>query len=187
LEAWYPGEEGGRAVAEALFGDFNPGGRLCQTFYKGLEQLPAFDDYDIRKGRTYMYLKSEPLYPFGFGLSYTTFKYSDLKVSSDAKPEGVVVKVSVSLRNSGTRAGDEVAQAYAVPPQGAVGPQKRLVAFKRLRLKPGESKLVDLTFKASQLGVRGADLKPKVAQGQWKIQVGGSSAQGLLKAFSINE
>lgn len=85
LNAWYPGEQGGTAVAEALFGDYNPGGRLPLTYYNALEELPPFDDYDIRKGRTYQYFKGNPLYPFGYGLSYTDFAYQKLNVRTEAE------------------------------------------------------------------------------------------------------
>ncbi|KAA5226520.1 beta-glucosidase, partial [Bacteroides finegoldii] len=113
VNAWYPGEQGGTAVAEVLFGDYNPAGRLPLTYYKSLEQLPAFDDYDITKGRTYQYFKKDVLYPFGYGLSYTTFKYSNLKVDDAGK----TVNVSFTLKNTGKRAGDEVAQVYVRLPE----------------------------------------------------------------------
>ena len=84
VEAWYPGQSGGKAIAEVLFGDFNPGGKLPMTFYKNIDQLPPFDDYDIRKGRTYMYLKEDPLYPFGYGLSYTNFSFNQISFNNEA-------------------------------------------------------------------------------------------------------
>ena len=111
LEAWYPGEAGGTAVAEALAGDFSPGGRLPITFYTGTDQLPAFEDYSMAN-RTYRYFKGEPLYPFGFGLSYTRFRYSNPQVTSETVTADGSVTVSADVMNSGTMAGDEVVQLY---------------------------------------------------------------------------
>ena len=138
VNAWYPGEQGGTAVAEVLFGDYNPAGRLSLTYYKFLEELPPFDDYDITKGRTYQYFKKDALYPFGYGLSYTTFKYSNLEVTDAGK----TVNVSFTLKNTGKRAGDEVAQVYVKLPEVAGGMQaiKQLKGFRRIALKAGESR-----------------------------------------------
>ena len=111
VEAWYPGEAGGMALADVLFGDYNPGGRLPVTFYKSLDDLPPFDDYNV-KGHTYRYFHGEPLYPFGFGLSYTRFRYSDLTIDPEAAKAGQPIKVRVKVRNAGDRAGDEVVQLY---------------------------------------------------------------------------
>ena len=108
VNAWYPGEAGGTAVAEVLFGDYNPGGKLPLTYYRSLDELPAFDDYDIRKGRTYQFFEGNPLYAFGHGLSYTTFSYKKLNIDST----GDAVKVSFALKNTGKYDGDEVAQLY---------------------------------------------------------------------------
>src|SRR4030095_11662301 len=106
LDAWYPGEEGGTAIADVLFGDYNPGGRLPVTFYKSIAQLPPFTEYGMQ-GRTYRYFKGEPLYPFVFGLSYTSFKYGGLKLSAGKVKAGAPVKVSVDVTNTGGLAGDE--------------------------------------------------------------------------------
>src|SRR5215216_7105964 len=111
VEAWYPGEEGGAAVADVLFGDYNPAGRLPVTFYKSAEQLPPFEDYRM-EGKTYRYFKGDPLYPFGYGLSYTTFKYDDLRLGSKRYAAGRNVELSVEVQNAGARAGDEVVQLY---------------------------------------------------------------------------
>ena len=114
LEAWYPGEAGGTAVAEALAGDFSPAGRLPITFYKGTDQLPAFEDYSMAN-RTYRYFKGEPLYPFGYGLSYTKFRYSNPRVTSESVAADGSVTVSADVKNSGAMAGDEVVQLYVDP------------------------------------------------------------------------
>ena len=97
IEAWYPGQSGGSAIAEVLFGDFNPGGKLPITFYKGINQLPPFDDYDIRKGRTYMYLEDEPLYPFGYGLSYTSFEFRNIFAKKKSYPQKIQLKSILKL------------------------------------------------------------------------------------------
>ena len=111
LDAWYPGEEGGAAVAETLSGKNNPAGRLPVTFYTGVNQLPNFEDYGMAN-RTYRYFNGKPLYPFGYGLSYTTFKYSDLSVPAQAVPAGQPVGADVTVTNTGKVAGDEVVQVY---------------------------------------------------------------------------
>src|SRR5262249_24734472 len=137
LVAWYPGQRGGDAVADVLFGATNPAGRLPVTFYKAAEKLPAFDDYSMR-GRTYRYFAGEPLSPFGYGRSYTRFEYSDLNVDQSRVAQDGTVKVSVSVKNAGTRAGDEVVQLYA----RAVDPRepralKDLRGIERITLQPG--------------------------------------------------
>ena len=150
VNAWYPGEAGGTAVAEVLFGDYNPGGKLPLTYYRSLDELPAFDDYDIRKGRTYQFFEGNPLYAFGHGLSYTTFSYKKLSID----PAGDVVRVSFTLKNTGKYEGDEVAQLY-VKYQGSDSqvklPLKQLKGFERIHLKKGESKQINLTVPKSEL------------------------------------
>ena len=150
VNAWYPGEAGGTAVAEVLFGDYNPGGKLPLIYYRSLDELPAFDDYDIRKGRTYQFFEGNPLYAFGHGLSYTTFSYKKLNIDST----GDAVKVSFALKNTGKYDGDEVAQLY-VKYQGNDSlvklPLKQLKGFERVHLKKGESKRVTLTVPKSEL------------------------------------
>jgi beta-glucosidase len=147
VEAWYPGQAAGNAIADVIFGDYNPGGRLPITFYKSTAQLPRFDDYNITT-QTYRYFKGTPLYPFGFGLSYTTFSYENLvtkKISADS------VNVSARLTNTGSRDGDEVVQVYAssksVDQQKS--PIRSLVAFKRVHLRAGESKNINFKIKLS--------------------------------------
>ncbi len=149
VDAWYPGEDGGTALADVLFGDYNPAGRLPVTFYKDTTDLPAFNNYGMA-GRTYRYFKGAPLYAFGHGLSYTTFTYRNLRVSgapSASKP----ATVSVDITNSGARAGDEVVQMYVRYPTPTVARSLReLRGFQRISLKPGETKhvIMPLTRKA---------------------------------------
>lgn len=174
VNAWYPGEQGGTAVADVLFGDYNPAGRLPLTYYKGLEELPPFDDYDITKGRGYQYFKGEVLYPFGYGLSYTSFKYSNLQVK-DGKDE---LTVSFRLQNTGGQAGDEVVQLYVqLPHRGEPMPVKELKAFKRVFMERGDKQLVELKVKKDQLrywdAARGRFVYPS---GNYIVQVGASSA-----------
>ena len=151
LEAWYPGQAGGTAIADVLFGSYNPGGRLPVTFYHGVNDLPPFEDYSMA-GRTYRFFQGTPLYPFGYGLSYTTFAYEHLRVSSKTLRPGDTTTVSVDVRNTGTRAGDEVVQLY-VRYLGAKVPMPRrdLRGFRRVTLQPGEQQTVVFRLPASAL------------------------------------
>ncbi len=148
VEAWYPGESGGRAIADVLFGDYNPAGRLPFTFYKSEEDLPPMNDYEISKGRTYMYFEGDPLYPFGYGLSYTSFEYRNISVANS----GEIIKVSVEIENTGKYRGDEVVQLYYRDVKSSVKrPIKQLVAFKRTSLDLGESKTIEFEVPISKL------------------------------------
>ncbi len=146
VELWYPGQAGGSALADVLFGDYNPGGRLPVTFYKSEDQLPPFDDYSM-KGRTYRYFEGEPLYPFGYGLSYTTFRYSDLKAPEQAHA-GNPLHVSVTVENSGKRVGEEVVQLYTKH-SGVV---RELQGFQRVSLAPGEHKAISFNLTRRDAG-----------------------------------
>ena len=173
VQAWYPGEEGGTAIAEALFGDYNPAGRLPVTFYKSADQLPAFDNYQM-DGRTYRFFKGEPLYPFGHGLSYTRFKYSSLKVSSPRVAQGEKVLVSAEVENSGTREGDEVVQLYLTDSDASVRvPIRSLAGVERVHLKPGERRVIKFTIEPRQLAVITNDGRTVVEPGDFKITIGG--------------
>ena len=172
LQAWWGGEEGGHALADVIFGDVNPAGRLPHTVYASESQVPPQDEYDISKGFTYMYVKGEPLYAFGHGLSYTTFAYSDIKV------EGKPLTVTAIVKNTGTRAGDEVAQLYLTPPTSdQPRPKLMLRGFQRVNLQPGESKTVSFTVPDEKLAFWNTDIKRfEVPQGKWSALVGSSSA-----------
>lgn len=149
----HSGQEQGNAVAEVLFGQYNPGGRLVHTWYSSLEQIPALLDYDIRKGKTYQYFKGKPLYAFGYGLSYTSFVYKNLTTSAESLSKTGELTVKVEVSNTGTRAGDEVVQLYVEYPNSKVArPVKQLVSFERVSLKVGETKTVELVLKAGSLG-----------------------------------
>lgn len=185
IQAWYPGEEGGLAVANVLFGKYNPAGRLPVTFYRSTRQLPPFQDYSM-KGRTYRYFKGSPLYPFGFGLSYTSFKYSDVKVGQSVVKAGDTVTVSVDVKNTGRMDGDEVVQLYVHENNASVEtPVKALKGFKRVHLLPGESATVTLKIKQADLAVWGADRKWEVEPGEYTVTVGGSSEGGLSGTFTL--
>jgi beta-glucosidase len=176
VQAWYPGEEGGRAVAQVLLGEINPAGRLPVTFYKASEKLPAFDDYNMR-GRTYRYFEGEPLYPFGYGLSYTRFEYSDLKVAGS--------QVSFNVKNVGSRAGQEVPQLY-VRQLDSREPRalKDLRAFQRVELAPGETRRVTFNVIPERdfTHYDVANKRYAVDPGRYELQVGASSADIRLKS-----
>jgi beta-glucosidase len=171
-------QEQGNALADVLFGDYNPAGRLVQTWPRSTDQLPPLMDYDIRKGRTYMYFKGEPLYPFGFGLSYTTFAYSKLRTSADTLAANGSVTVSVDVKNTGRRAGDEVVQMYVTHVGSSVErPAKELKGFRRVALASGETKTVTMTLEADQLAYWDVARKGWVVEkDSVKLMVGGSSA-----------
>jgi beta-glucosidase len=173
VEAWYPGEEGGTAIADVLFGDYNPAGRLPVTFYKAVADLPPFTDYHMQ-GRTYRYFRGEPLYPFGFGLSYTTFKYDNLKLSAAKVTAGDGLRVTADVENTGVRAGDEVVQMYLSHLGASVPvPIRSLAGISRVFLKPGEKRTISFTLTPEQLSVIDNHGKRIVEPGQFQITVGG--------------
>lgn len=173
LDAWYPGQEGGTALADVLFGDYNPGGRLPVTFYKSVAQLPPFEDYKM-EGRTYRYFRGEPLYPFGFGLSYTKFKYDDLKLSADKVKAGEGIRVSVSVQNVGDRAGDEVVQLYVTDVAASVPvPIRSLAGIKRISLKPKERQTISFTLTPKQMSIIDDTGKRVIEPGEFMVSIGG--------------
>jgi beta-glucosidase len=172
LESWYAGEEGGAAVAETLSGKNNPAGRLPVTFYTGVEQLPPFGDYAMNN-RTYRYFRGTPLYPFGYGLSYTTFSYSDLTLPKNAIKAGDPLVVEVTVTNSGKRDGDEVAQVYLSFPNVAGAPLRALRAFRRIHLKAGEAQKLRLELNERDLSMVSEAGEPIIAEGQYSVSVGG--------------
>jgi beta-glucosidase len=178
LQIAHSSQEEGTAIADVLFGDYNPAGRLVQTWPKSIDDLPPMLDYDIRRGRTYMYFNGEPLYPFGFGLSYTTFAYSSLRTSGDALEANKAVEVAVDVTNTGKRAGEEVVQLYVTHEGSSVPrPEKALKGFRRVALAAGEKKTVRIPLAASDLAYW--DEKKHawtVEPGSVTLRVGGSSA-----------
>jgi beta-glucosidase len=172
LEAWYPGEEGGAAVAETLSGKNNPAGKLPLTFYTGTDQLPNFEDYGMAN-RTYRYFSGKPLYPFGYGLSYTTFNYGDLSLPTEAVAAGQPVEADATVTNTGKVAGDEVVQLYLKFPDVKGAPQVALRGFQRVHLEPGANQKVHFELKNRDLGMVTEDGSPIVAQGDYTISIGG--------------
>ena len=172
LNVGYPGEEGGNALADVLFGDYNPAGRLPVTYYTSLEELPPFDDYNMKE-RTYRYYTGTPLYPFGYGLSYTQFKYSGLSVPESIKA-GDSVKISVTISNVGQRAGDEVVQLYLSDKKASTPrPLHQLEGFERIHLKPGESKPVIFTIEPRQLSLINNKSERVIEAGEFDLFIGG--------------
>ncbi|PYV63719.1 MAG: beta-glucosidase, partial [Acidobacteria bacterium] len=172
LDAWYPGEEGGSAVAETLSGKNNPAGRLPVTFYTGVDQLPPFEDYAM-KGRTYRYFEGKPLYPFGYGLSYTKFSYTGLMLPKNAINAGDPLTAEVTIANTGKLEGDEVAQLYLAFPNTPGAPLRALRGFKRVHLKPGESQKVEFELKDRDLSMVNDAGEPIIAEGKYSVSIGG--------------
>ncbi len=172
VEAWYPGQGGGTAISDVLFGDYNPAGRLPVTFYQSIDQIPAFSEYDMQ-GKTYRYFNGKPLYEFGYGLSYSTFEYSLMEIPSTVKA-GENIKVTVEIKNTGKYDGDEVAQLYVSLPESTLKKAIRsLQGFKRIHLRAGETKLVEFILKPLQMSARDKDNFAVVQAGTVQISVGG--------------
>jgi beta-glucosidase len=194
VEAWYPGEEGGAAIAALLAGDFSPAGRLPVTFYKSIDQLPAFDDYSMNN-RTYRYFTGEPLYPFGFGLSYTKFKYTNLYVSKSSISPNEPVTVSVDVTNRGGRAGDEVVELYLTHEHIADAPQRALQGFQRIHLAQGQTRHVEFILRDRALGIVDESGRHRIVPGTVDVWVGGGQPlsrpglpqiAGLKTRFSVS-
>ena len=176
VNAWYPGEQGGNAIADVLFGDYNPAGRLPLTYYKSTDDLPAFNDYEIFNGRTYMYFEKKPLYPFGFGLSYSSFDYSNIRIDKPSFLPGDSISVSVDIKNTGKFGGDEVVQLYLRQKSATVKlPQKQLKAFKRISLKIGETQTVSFMLCRKDLAYWNEKNEFVLEPGEFNIQLGASS------------
>ena len=170
--AGYGGQQGGNAVADVLFGDYNPAGRLPVTYYKSIDQIPVFENYDM-KGKTYRFFSQEPLYPFGYGLSYTTFSYSNLSFPQNVLA-GEKVKISVTVTNTGKTEGDEVVQLYITDEKASTPrPIRQLEGFSRINLKPGESRVVDFTLEPRQFSIINNKEKRVIEPGYFTISVGG--------------
>lgn len=175
LFIWYPGMQGGKAVADVLFGDVSPSGKLPLTFPKSLDQVPAFDDYSM-KGRTYRYMTEEPLYPFGFGLSYSRFEYADLKLDQTKINAGESLSVSLNVKNSGNISAAEVVQFYISDCHAsAIVPIHHLAGFERIKLEPGETRAVKFTFTPEMMSFYNEDGMLTLEPGEFRIEVGGCS------------
>jgi beta-glucosidase len=186
VEAWYPGQAAGQAIANVLFGDYNPSGRLPVTFYKSEKDLPAFTDYNITT-QTYRYFNGEALYPFGYGLSYTTFEYGNLKINNKTKA-GETVTLTVDIKNTGSLAGDEVAQVYvSVKGVSSKVPLKSLKAFKRIHLNAGETKTVNFELPSSSFAFINDKNESVVLPGQYQLSVGGGQPGVKKQATLISD
>ena len=181
IEAWYPGQSGGAAVGQVLAGQADPGGRLPLTFYRSLDDLPPFDDYGM-KGRTYRYFMGQPVYPFGYGLSYTTFTYEGLSVQPVDGAAEKGLHVTVTVRNTGNRDGEEVSELYLTPPAFDGAPRIALRGFQRLSLKPGESRQISFDLSPRDLSFVDHDGNRKVMPGAYRLSVGsGQPADGVAQ------
>lgn len=185
LQAWYPGQQGGRAVADVLFGDYNPAGRLPVTFYRSIEQLPDFEDYNMA-GRTYRFMKERPLFPFGYGLSYTTFTYGAATFDKQTVSSEDTLSVVVPVSNTGSRDGEEVVQVYLSKVGDEAGPVKTLRAFKRVSVPAGKTVNVHITLSKKDLewwneGTHSIQFCP----GEYQVWIGGSSDEKALSKYAI--
>jgi beta-glucosidase len=188
LESWYPGEEGGTAIAQTLSGKNNPAGRLSVTFYTGVQQLPAFEDYGM-KGRTYRYFDGKPLYPFGYGLSYTTFSYGRLQLQKKVIDAGDPLVAEATVTNTGKSEGDEVVQLYLSFPDVPGAPLRALRGFKRVHLKAGESHKVRFELKDRDLSMVTEAGEPAIVDGKYSLSIGGgqpnSGAATVVGTFQV--
>lgn len=186
LQAWYPGQAGGTAIVDVLFGDYNPAGRLPVTFYKNAGQLPDFEDYSM-KGRTYRYMQQEPLFPFGHGLSYTDFTYGEAKLSKNTIAKGENVVLTIPVSNVGQRDGEEVVQVYLRRPGDKEGPCYTLRAFKRIHIPAGKTESVAIPLTGENLewfDVESNTMRP--LEGTYELLYGGSSDKNQLKTIVMN-
>jgi beta-glucosidase len=190
LEAWYPGQAGGLAIANVLSGKTNPAGRLPLTFYRSVDDLPPFGDYAMA-GRTYRYFEGTPVYPFGYGLSYTRFEYQPLKVEPSTGGAGRGLRVTTSVRNVGARSGDEVAQLYLDFPDTPGAPRLALRGFQRITLKPGETRAITFALSPRDLSSVDLDGDRRVAAGSYRVSVGsgqpGGGTPSQSAAFVVDE
>lgn len=185
LQAWYPGQQGGRAVADVLFGDYNPAGRLPVTFYRSIEQLPDFEDYNMA-GRTYRFMKERPLFPFGYGLSYTTFTYGAATFNKQTVDSEDNLSVVVPVSNTGSRDGEEVVQVYLSKVGDEAGPVKTLRAFKRVFVPAGKTVNVHITLSKKDLEWwNEATHSIQFCPGEYQVWIGGSSDEKALSKYAI--
>ncbi len=190
VESWYSGEEGGTAIAETLSGKNNPAGRLPVTFYTGIDQLPHFENYSM-ENRTYRYFRGKPLFPFGYGLSYTKFAYSDLKLPMAPINAGDSLEAEVTVTNAGAVAGDEVAELYLKFPDVAGAPRIALRGFSRVHLEPGASTQAKFTLKPRDMSMVTDVGQPIIAGGAYTVSIGGgqpdTGAPTIAGTFNVNQ
>ncbi len=185
IQAWYPGQAGGKAIAATLMGEYNPAGRLPLTFYKSTSQLPDFEDYSL-KGRTYRYFTDEPLFPFGHGLSYTSFKYGEATLSSHAIKTDETLALTIPVSNVGQYDGDEVVQVYIRRPDDKHGPLLTLREFKRINIKKGHTSNIE--FRLTPESFEWFDTNTNTMRtlgGEYEILYGGTSDMKYLKSVKV--
>jgi len=189
LEGWYLGQEGGRAVAEVLFGEVNPGGKLPITFPRSAGQIPAYYYHKPSARRGYLFSEIKPLFPFGHGLSYTTFEYGQPRLDKTSIRADETATLTVEVTNTGERAGDEVVQLYIrdVLSNRVTRPVKLLKGFERVTLQPGETRAVTFTIGPEQLKFLGEDMRPVVEPGEFALMVGGSSETKRQVSLFVTE
>ena len=190
LEAWYPGEEAGNAIAQVLTGEINPGGRLPVTFYAKTGDLPAFDDYSMKQ-RTYRYFRGQPLWGFGYGLTYSKFKWSTLKLSSSSVEAGSELTVDADVENLSNRAGDAVSELYLTPPASSSAPQLELVGFERKTVMPHARQHLHFVLQPRTLSTVDVEGRRAVRPGGYTLWLGGtqpkeSDGQSVSASFKIN-
>jgi beta-glucosidase len=179
LDVWYPGEEGGNALADVLYGNYTPSGRLPVTFYRSTADLPDFNSYDIQDGHTYRYFKGTPLYPFGFGLSYTRFQYSGLQLANGRLAPGDSLNFSFNLKNGGARSGDEVVEVYLSGPVGHKPvPKWALKSFTKVKLSAGEATDVRMSLSKEQLEMVLENGNRQILPGRYRVWIGGHQPGG---------
>lgn len=184
LQVWYPGQAGGTAIADVLFGTYNPAGRLPVTFYKSTSQLPDFEDYTM-KGRTYRYMTEAPLFPFGYGLSYTTFQYGNAALSAPTIGYGEKVTLTIPVSNIGKKDGEEVVQVYVRRPGDTEGPSHALRAFKRVAIAKGQASQVEIPLLKEDFEWFDTNTNTMRPIGEYELLYGGSSDMNHLKSVSI--
>ena len=185
LQAWYPGQAGGTAIANVLFGDYNPAGRLPVTFYKSTSQLPGFEDYSM-KGRTYRYMTEAPLFPFGHGLSYTTFRYGDASLNTQEVKDGEQTILTIPVSNVGEYDGEEVVQVYLRRPGDKEGPSHALRAFKRVNIARGVTSNVTVSLSKEDFEWFDTETNTmRPIEGDYEILYGGTSELKQLKAIPV--
>ena len=185
LQVWYPGQAGGTAIADVLLGDYNPAGRLPVTFYTHTGQLPDFEDYSM-KGRTYRYLTEKPLFPFGYGLSYTTFGYGEAQLSKNTFSQGETLTLTIPVTNTGDRDGEEVVQVYLRRPGDADAPSHTLRAFQRVHINKGETQKVILSLSDENfLWFNPATNDMNLVKGEYELLYGGTSDTNALHTIRL--
>jgi beta-glucosidase len=188
VEAWFPGEAGGKAVADVLFGDYNPAGRLPITFPKSVGQLPIYYNQKPSAIHRYVTESENPLYPFGHGLSYTNFAYSNLRLSSTEIKKDGSINISVDVKNIGDRDGEEVVQLYINDVYSSVTtPRKTLKGFKRVNINKGETKTVKFTLSPEELSIWNRDMQRVVEPSDFEVMVGGNSKDVIVGKFKVIE